>query len=223
MRLPCQEVSRWLACTGFSPLAERVLVPDGSLSSDLIADSSPMKELSWDRIFCDGPEGDAAKSHRELTLRTYRDIEYHVLHTGGFLRLCTMRGRMYWLAQNQTGHTSPDWKLHFSVDLQDITRVCASRDTVSMNISNSNVALTCYGGRREQAWDLLAALFLERGCEVGIKATYAHLKDESYWSATQRGREITLYIFTHTSAFEVTQDDDCCLWLGTEYERREFL
>ena len=125
---------------------------------------------------------------------SYRNIEYHVLHTGGFVRLCTMRGRMYWLAQNQTGHTTPDWKLHFSVELQDIPR----------------------------AWDLLAALFLERGCEVGIKATYAHLRGERHWSATQRGREITLYIFEHDTAFEEAQEDECCLWLGTEYERREF-
>eukprot|EP01043_Picozoa_sp_COSAG02_P080010 COSAG02_NODE_18813_length_917_cov_1.282396_1_plen_138_part_10 len=138
-----------------------MLVPEGRLSSDLIVDDSPLKDLSWDRVFCDGPEGNAAKLHRDVTLRTYRTTEYHVLHTGGFLRLCTMRGRMYWLAQNQTGHITPDWKLHFSVELQDIP----------------------------QAWDLLAALFLERGCEVGMKATYAHLRDESYWSSAQRGRE----------------------------------
>lgn len=172
-----------------------MLVPEGRLSSDLIVDDSPLKDLSWDRVFCDGPEGNAAKLHRDVTLRTYRTTEYHVLHTGGFLRLCTMRGRMYWLAQNQTGHITPDWKLHFSVELQDIP----------------------------QAWDLLAALFLERGCEVGMKATYAHLRDESYWSSAQRGREITLYIYTHDKAFEEAQEDDCCLWLGTEYERRGYL
>lgn len=170
-----------------------MLVPEGLLSSKLIADESPLKDLSWDRVFSDGAEGAAAKLYREVTVRTYRTTEYHVLHTGGFLRLCTMRGRMYWLAQNQTGHITPDWKLHFSVELQDIPT----------------------------AWDLLAALFLERGCEVGMKATYAHLRNERHWSPSQRGREITLYIYVHDEAFEEAQEDDCCLWLGTEYERCE--
>ena len=39
---------------------------------------------------------------------------YHVLHTGGFLRLATERGRVYWVAQNMTSHSTPDWVSHLS-------------------------------------------------------------------------------------------------------------
>lgn len=56
---------------------------------------------------------------------------------------------------------------------------------------------------RHQAWDLLASLFVERGCEVGIKATYSHLLGG--WSENQRGREITLYIFCHDKQYTTAE------------------
>lgn len=71
--------------------------------------------------------------------------ELEVLHTGGFLRLYHIRCRVYWLAQNTQEHVTPDWKIHFSVDLN----------------------------HREKAWDILAALFIESGFETGMKVTYA--------------------------------------------------
>jgi hypothetical protein len=48
------------------------------------------------------------KAPRQMTCRTHRSATYEVLETGGFLRFCTERGRVYWVAQNETGHTSPD-------------------------------------------------------------------------------------------------------------------
>lgn len=73
----------------------------------------------------------------------YKTMNYEVLHSGGFLRLYTLRGRSYWNAQNETEHTTPDWKLHFSCAL-------------------SHVGL---------AWNSLAALFIDMKCEIGMKAT----------------------------------------------------
>jgi len=70
--------------------------------------------------------------------------ELEVLHTGGFLRLYHIRCRVYWLAQNMQEHITPDWKIHFSIDLSD----------------------------REKAWDILAAIFIESGFETGMKVTY---------------------------------------------------
>ena len=138
-------VSQWLACTGWSPLADRVVIPRGQLPTEcalphcssrglvagnrLTAKSSLFRgapcfaPFSWESIFQDGPEGRAAKVSREATARVYKDITYHIMHTGGFVRLCTARGRALWMAQNATGHLSPDWKLHFSVALEDIPHV----------------------------------------------------------------------------------------------------
>ena len=31
----------------------------------------------------------------------FKTMEYNILHTGGFLRLSTDRGRVYWCAQNE--------------------------------------------------------------------------------------------------------------------------
>lgn len=100
----------------------------------------------------------------EITCR-YKTLEYSTLHTGGFLRICTSRGRVYWLAQNEHEHTTPDWKLHFSIHLDDIAR----------------------------AWDVVACAFLQAHCEMGMKVVL--LRDRDEWQATQRGREITVYIF----------------------------
>ena len=50
---------------------------------------------------------------------------------------------MYWNAQNESEHTTPDWKLHISCSLCDIGR----------------------------AWNSIAALFMDMKCEIGMKAT----------------------------------------------------
>ncbi len=113
---------------------------------------------------------------RSAVLVALQHLRYEILHTGGFVRLCTDRGRVYWmlgsithavcvhawgrhavfgrgaqrhrrslgcvaaerceghelrccasfldirLAQNEHDHRLPDWKLHFSVELEDIPR-----------------------------------------------------------------------------------------------------
>lgn len=70
-------------------------------------------------------------------------MKYEVLHSGGFLRLYTLRGRAYWNAQNETEHTTPDWKIHFSCNVNHIPA----------------------------AWNAIAGLFMDMKCEIGMKAT----------------------------------------------------
>ena len=108
---------------------------------------------------------------RRFSVRVYRDTHYEVLHTGGFVRLCTERGRIYWMAQNETEHLTPDWKLHFSV---------APRPAANL----------------ARAWDAVASLFLERGLDFGMKAVAP--EQCASWPPTQRGRELTVYIFQHS-------------------------
>eukprot|EP00039_Didymoeca_costata_P016444 m.296784 g.296784 ORF g.296784 m.296784 type:complete len:346 (+) comp16393_c8_seq4:154-1191(+) len=107
--------------------------PDSGLPDDHV--------YSW-RSFEEDPKGDKGEVHMRGSW--FKTMEYGVLHTGGFVRLCTSRGRVYWNAQNETGHVTPDWKLHFSVNMDDIGK----------------------------AWNILAALFMEMKAEVGMKATY---------------------------------------------------
>lgn len=199
------DVSRWLSTTGFSPLAGRVVVRRGCLGPGATDDDTlAFEHFSWESIFAEGPRGAAAKREREAKVRVFKDTEYEINHTGGFVRLCTMRGRAYWITQNTASeHTTPDWKIHFSVHLDDIP----------------------------VAWNLLAALFMESGCDMGMKATYIHLLPGG-WSEKQRGREMTVYIYKYdprfdgaggrggemAACFPEDSADFCRVWLGREFE-----
>ena len=103
------------------------------------ADDCPMRvftaiqwkdDLSWDAVMAD------PKRSRRHQARSFRTTTYETFHTGGFLRLCTERGRIYWVAQNELEHTTPDWKLHFSVHPDDVPR----------------------------AWDVVVPLYLSKWC-----------------------------------------------------------
>uniref|UniRef100_A0A7S4DTC0 Uncharacterized protein n=1 Tax=Lotharella globosa TaxID=91324 RepID=A0A7S4DTC0_9EUKA len=115
-----------------------------------------------------------------VRMRAFRTVEYHRLCTGGFSRVCTERCRVYWLAQNARAHLTPDWKLHFSVAREDIAL----------------------------AWDILCALFLDHACDFGIKVTTAEALGNGTWPEKQRGREITLYMFTHDPSYDVPSEAD---------------
>eukprot|EP00455_Lapot_gusevi_P043967 TRINITY_DN5432_c0_g2_i5.p1 TRINITY_DN5432_c0_g2~~TRINITY_DN5432_c0_g2_i5.p1 ORF type:complete len:251 (+),score=22.46 TRINITY_DN5432_c0_g2_i5:69-821(+) len=130
---------------------------------------------------------------KSLTYRGdwFKTLEYNLLHTGGFLRLCTDRGRVYWVAQNEHEHTTPDWKIHFSCKLKDVPR----------------------------AWNILACLFMQYHCEIGMKATICTEEEleskhaerdeaDKSWPARQRGRELTVYIFFHDKHYGNGPMDD---------------
>lgn len=122
----------------------------------------------WGRIIA-APKAD----HGTYSMRWMRTMTYHVLHNNGFLRLATERGRVYWLAQNETMHTTPDWKIHFSI---------APRGDWEEDIG--------------VAWNILSSLFMERCCEVGMKAKYSPWLDTK-----QQGRELTVYIYAFDAQF----------------------
>lgn len=134
---------------------------------------------------------------RSCLTRAHRTMEYEILHTGGFLRLATERGRVYWLAQNAEEHRTPDWKIHFSVHPRHVPL----------------------------AWNLLSRLFMDSACDFGMKAVSGdHLPE---WPQHQRGREMTVYVFQHDPAYEGGGPMmGCCrngsehrFWLGPEFER----
>src|SRR3989338_3274000 len=145
-------------------------------------------KFSWEEVEKD-PKGD----HGTESVRGnwYKTMNYELLHTGGFLRLCTLRGRVYWTAQNESEHTSPDWKIHFSVQLEDIPT----------------------------AWNVIAALFMEMKCEIGMKATTL---SAAQWSPSQRGRELPVYLFRYHSSFAgymqgAVAGQDHEFYIGPEY------
>eukprot|EP01118_Nematostelium_gracile_P012657 TRINITY_DN4652_c0_g2_i2.p1 TRINITY_DN4652_c0_g2~~TRINITY_DN4652_c0_g2_i2.p1 ORF type:complete len:260 (-),score=69.10 TRINITY_DN4652_c0_g2_i2:27-806(-) len=103
----------------------------------------------------------------------YKDMKYEILETGGFLRLYTLRGRVYWLAQNMNSHETADWKIHFSIDLDYLP----------------------------QAWDIISRIFVESRCEVGMKVTTSSKVAFTQNGGPQRGREITVYIYLYDESY----------------------
>ncbi|CAE7706600.1 unnamed protein product [Symbiodinium pilosum] len=139
---------------------------------------------------------DEPKVQRTCIGRLFRSTEYEILHTGGFVRLCTERGRVYWLAQNEHDHRLPDWKLHFSVAMADVPR----------------------------AWNVLSEIFLNQACDFGMKAVAGEALDS--WPDEQRGRELTVYIFQDHPAYKgggpmmgYCPGFEHNFWLGPEFER----
>lgn len=104
---------------------------------------------------------------------------------------------MYWIAQNEQDHRTPDWKLHFSVKPAHVPK----------------------------AWDVLSALFMELDCDFGMKAVSGDALES--WPQKQFGRELTVYMFQHSATYGwggpmTGLCEDCQLhnfWLGPEFER----
>eukprot|EP00732_Lithocolla_globosa_P005924 Lithocolla_globosa_v1_NODE_6485_length_1080_cov_88.395122.p1 type:complete len:275 gc:universal NODE_6485_length_1080_cov_88.395122:190-1014(+) len=124
----------------------------------------------------------------------YKTMQWESLHTGGFLRICTSRGRMYWLEQNMQEHKTADWKLHFSVSLAQIPL----------------------------AWDILCQHFLHSFCEIGMKAS-THAFEGVEWPSSQMGREITVYIYNFNEKYKTGSDimpesEQHVFYLGPEIE-----
>jgi hypothetical protein len=163
---------------------------------------SPDHPFRWETIRID-PKG----AHPTLSVREdwYKTMNYDILDSNGFLLLHTMRGRVYWVTQNNTGHVTPDWKIHFSVNEEDVPK----------------------------AWNILAQLFIDFKCEIGMKATTTA---SSFCVSSQRGRELTVYIYVYDERLRSgvmyeqspetgndlfigsTQDSECDFYLGKEYE-----
>jgi len=59
----------------------------------------------------------------------------------GFIRLYTVAGHRYWVAQAEHGHSTPDWKLHFSILPGDLA----------------------------VAWNAIAELFIRSRCSAAMK------------------------------------------------------
>ena len=71
--------------------------------------------------------------NKEITIQG-KNIKIELLVTNGFVKLYTIRGRLYGIAQvAYANHWSPDWKFHFNVKHEDI----------------------------HKAWDIIASTFIE--------------------------------------------------------------
>ena len=120
--------------------------------------------------------------------------EYGLLHTGGFVRIATDVCRVYYMAQNTTEHTTPDWKFHVSVCPEDLPK----------------------------AWDIIAKLFVESGCRSGMKMCFYSVDNNfGHWSEKQFGREITIYIYQYVKPYKAIVVDEPHLKLTRKLEHNQ--
>jgi hypothetical protein len=84
------------------------------------------------------------KNRFTITDFKLEDTEYSAICNNGWIKLHTTKGKVYWLAQNELNHVTPDWKFHVSVVPEDIPR----------------------------AWNLVTKIFLEMRCQSGMKTAY---------------------------------------------------
>ena len=51
-----------------------------------------------------------------------KSIKLELLVTNGFVKLYTVKGRLYWYIQGKSLNLIPDWKLHFNIEHSDISK-----------------------------------------------------------------------------------------------------
>jgi hypothetical protein len=118
-------------------------------------------------------ESISANPQQEPPSRVVNNIYYELLYNNNFLRIHTNPGRFYHHLQAHFCYQLPDWKLHFAIQPEDLSR----------------------------AWNILAELFMEKNCLSTMKMivpSYGTLT----WPAFMHGREITIYIYQHKRYYE---------------------
>jgi hypothetical protein len=105
------------------------------------------------------------------------NTEYEVLHNNGFLRINTLRCRMYHIYQSRYRYQLPDWKIHFSIVHEDLPK----------------------------AWNILSTLFMEKKCQSAIKVVVPDW-DKFTWPNDMLGREITVYIYQHKKYYDDVEE-----------------
>ena len=105
-------------------------------------------------------------------------IKIELLVTNGFVKLYTIKGRLYNCKQNNYNHTLPDWKFHFNINKEDIPK----------------------------AWEIITELYfkhiinntkeedIKEDIVIAMKAFNTNLVSEK---SIPKGREITIYIYRY--------------------------
>ena len=112
-----------------------------------------------------------------------KEILFELLVTNGFVKLYTIRGRLYGIAQVvNNGHESPDWKFHFNICFEDIY----------------------------SAWEIIVSCFLihiqkyyeNKNIKINNNDIFFYMKSininlNTNFPNDMSGREITVYIYKH--------------------------
>lgn len=107
-----------------------------------------------------------------------KKIKVELLVTNGFVKLYTIKGRLYNCKQNNYYHTLPDWKFHFNINNEDISK--------SWKIISETFFKHIIKNTKDE--DIIDDLI------IAMKAFNTNLVNEN---DIPKGREITIYIYTY--------------------------
>ena len=106
-----------------------------------------------------------------------KKIKIELLVTNGFVKLYTLKGRLYNCKQNAEFHTLPDWKFHFNIHIEDISKAWkVITESFFKNLINN-----------------LKEEDISEDIVISMKAFNKNLCKEN---DIPKGREITIYIYT---------------------------
>nr|CAG4708717.1 unnamed protein product [Naegleria fowleri] len=116
---------------------------------------------------------------------------YYIGASNNFVRVFTLNGRKYWIAQALCNHRAPDYKIHFSVVPQDVPKAfqCIAKHFYQRKLKFEMKAIMIDKETENKSmmndqfkWDTHAG---------GEKSFTLE------WPQSMRGREITLYIYRY--------------------------
>ena len=130
-----------------------------------------------------------------------KKIKIELLVTNGFVKLYTMKGRLYGLQQTQDNHTLPDWKIHLNISNEDISK---SWKIITESLLN---LIFKYSENKEIIDDLI----------ISMKAFNINLEGYSF-PKYMEGREVTIYIYQYD---ELLNDNNKPIELEDKNEKDE--
>lgn len=149
-------------------------------------ESAVAKFVAW--------EGITAKTARSFDLpksgTSTKTVTYQLQNSvdDGFIRLYTMAGHRYWIAQAENQHKTPDWKLHISVAPEDLGT----------------------------AWNHISMLFVLFQCSAAMKIVNGYTKPPTFMRG--REITIYIYRHSKTYDAAMFYEEDKRLPLSKELE-----
>lgn len=106
------------------------------------------------------------------------NIKLELLVTNGFVKLYTVKGRLYWYIQGKSLNVIPDWKLHFNVQHSDISKAwkIISETLLYYKMNKSNKVIN---------EDIFIAM---KAININLNKNFPEFMS---------GREITVYIYQY--------------------------
>ncbi len=108
-----------------------------------------------------------------------KKIKISLLVTNGFVKIYSLKGRIYWIQQSRTDNKIPDWKIHFNINHEDIPKAW---NIIYQNYLYHKIKYT----KEEDIFD-----------DIIIVLKVINTKLNSNFPESMYGREITIYIYKY--------------------------